>query len=79
MFTEAEPTLEFNISMFIIIAALSFTSPRGHSSSQTASSDNSQEGRYLTGRNYTSQHSAVNVAVTVTPKIRLKVNNWFVT
>jgi len=49
-FNEAEPTLEFNSSMFLIIAALSFKSPRDHSNSQIASSNsNAQEGRYPTG------------------------------
>ena len=38
-----------NRTMLIIIAALSFSSPRGHSNSQISSSDSCQEGPYPTG------------------------------
>jgi len=64
-FNEADPTLEFNRSTLIVIAALLFKSPRRHSNSWLTSSDNSQEGRYPTGRSYKCQHDAVNVAFAV--------------
>ena len=38
-----------NRTMLIIIAPLSFTSPRGHSKSQISSSDSCQESPYTTG------------------------------
>ena len=59
-FKEAEPTLEFNDSVFIITAALLFKLPRCHSCSRIASSGNSQQ-----GRSYKYQHYTVNMAFAV--------------
>ena len=44
-FSEADPTLECNLSMFIIFAALSYKSLCYYSNSRMACSDNIQEGK----------------------------------
>ena len=44
-FNKAEPTLEFNHSIFLIIAGLSFKSPHCHSNSWIAKKVVTQQGR----------------------------------